>query len=169
MYFFRTRTPAEPRTTLFYRNVRVDKALTPFVARIFYRLIPIIGRKRLICTLPVDSSATPIQLDTGRGYPRVFDAIDIEPFVDLLEKRVEDQRMPRLMDQRLRAGVMVDGQQYDTGRGTPQGLLIPPSRAFLPSAPPSLSIKPRVGRSLVGLSPRSSIISVSCSLASDSS
>lgn len=60
--------------------------------------------------------------------------------MELLEKRVEDHRVPRLMNQRVRAGVMADGRQFDTGRGTPRGSLISPLLAFLPNAPPSLKM-----------------------------
>ena len=55
-----------------------------------------------------------------------FDAIDRESLMALLEKRIADRRVLRLVEQWLRAGVMEGGSRTDSGRGTPQGAVISP-------------------------------------------
>lgn len=53
-----------------------------------------------------------------RGF---FDAIDHERLVKLVEHRVADQRVMRLIQKWLNAGVLVDGEWTRSERGTPQG------------------------------------------------
>ncbi len=55
-----------------------------------------------------------------------FDTIDHECLMRLLEVRVADRRMLRLIAKWLRAGVSEDGQWSRTDRGTPQGAVISP-------------------------------------------
>jgi RNA-directed DNA polymerase len=53
-----------------------------------------------------------------RGY---FDAIDHELLVKLIEHRIADRRVVRLIQKWLNAGVLVDGEWVRSERGTPQG------------------------------------------------
>jgi RNA-directed DNA polymerase len=58
-----------------------------------------------------------------RGF---FDAIDHEWLMKLVEHRVADRRIVRLIRKWLRAGVSVDGEWSKTTVGTPQGAVISP-------------------------------------------
>jgi group II intron reverse transcriptase/maturase len=53
-----------------------------------------------------------------RGF---FDAIDHELLVKLIEHRIADRRVVRLIQKWLNAGVLVDGEWVRSERGTPQG------------------------------------------------
>jgi len=53
-----------------------------------------------------------------RGF---FDAIDHELLVKLVEYRIADRRVVRLIQKWLNAGVLVDGKWTRSDRGTPQG------------------------------------------------
>jgi group II intron reverse transcriptase/maturase len=53
-----------------------------------------------------------------RGF---FDAIDHELLVKLIEHRIADRRVVRLIQKWLNAGVLVDGEWAPSDRGTPQG------------------------------------------------
>ena len=53
-----------------------------------------------------------------RGF---FDAIDHELLVKLIEHRIADQRVVRLIQKWLNAGVLVDGEWVRSEKGTPQG------------------------------------------------
>lgn len=53
-----------------------------------------------------------------RGF---FDAIDHELLVKLIEHRIADRRVVRLIQKWLNAGVLVDGEWTRSDRGTPQG------------------------------------------------
>jgi RNA-directed DNA polymerase len=58
-----------------------------------------------------------------RGF---FDAIDHEWLVKFVEHRIKDKRVIRHIRKWLNAGVMEDGQWYETAEGTPQGGSISP-------------------------------------------
>ncbi len=58
-----------------------------------------------------------------RGF---FDAIDDEWMVKLLEHRIGDRRVVRLIQKWLQAGVMVDGVQTWSESGTPRGGSVSP-------------------------------------------
>ena len=58
-----------------------------------------------------------------RGF---FDAIDHEWMVKFIEHRIRDQRVIRLIQRWLKAGVLEDGIVHDAARGTPQGGSISP-------------------------------------------
>ena len=58
-----------------------------------------------------------------RGF---FDNISHEKLVELLELRVADQRVLRLIQKWLKAGVSEEGQWSETKVGTPQGSVISP-------------------------------------------
>jgi len=55
-----------------------------------------------------------------------FDNISHEKLVELVEKRIADPRVLRLIQKWLKAGVMEDGVWSETEAGTPQGAVISP-------------------------------------------
>ena len=63
-----------------------------------------------------------------RGY---FDAIDHGKLLKMVEHRIADRRMVRLIKKWLAAGVLEDGQWRATTGGTPQGAVISPLLANL--------------------------------------
>jgi group II intron reverse transcriptase/maturase len=73
-----------------------------------------------------------IRLTGGRGHRYVveidiekfFDSIDHEKLMRLVERRVSDRRVLKLL--RLQAGVMVEGRMESTELGSPQGGVISP-------------------------------------------
>jgi RNA-directed DNA polymerase len=75
-----------------------------------------------------------IRLTGGRGHRYVVE-IDIQKFFDqidqrklllLVEQRVSDRRVLKLLRQMLRAGVLEDGRVEETDLGSPQGGVISP-------------------------------------------
>lgn len=75
-----------------------------------------------------------IRLSGGRGHRYVveidiqkfFDTIDHEKLMRLVEQRVSDRRVLKLLRKWLRAGVMVEGRRESTELGSPQGGVISP-------------------------------------------
>jgi RNA-directed DNA polymerase len=60
-----------------------------------------------------------------------FDKVDHQWLVKFVEHRIADQRIVRLIQKWLKAGVMEDGQWFETEEGTPQGSVISPILANL--------------------------------------
>jgi len=60
-----------------------------------------------------------------------FDKIEHEWMVKFVERRIADPRIVRLIQKWLKAGVMEDGQWFETEEGTPQGSVISPLLANL--------------------------------------
>jgi len=50
-----------------------------------------------------------------------FDRVDPKWLVQFVEHRIADQRIVRLIQKWLKAGVMEDGRWFETEEGTPQG------------------------------------------------
>lgn len=55
-----------------------------------------------------------------------FGSIDHDRLIELVEKRIGDGRLLRMLKRWLRAGVLEDGRIVDTEQGTPQGGVISP-------------------------------------------
>ena len=53
-----------------------------------------------------------------------FDEVDHDKLLELLQTRISDQRMLRLIARFLRAGVMIDGDWWRTDKGVPQGSVL---------------------------------------------
>ncbi len=75
-----------------------------------------------------------IRLTGGRGHryvveidiQRFFDQIDQSKLLLLVEQRVSDRRVLKLLRQMLKAGVLEDGRVEETDLGSPQGGVISP-------------------------------------------
>ena len=55
-----------------------------------------------------------------------FDHVNHEQLLELLRKRISDPRMVWLIERFLKAGVMIEGQRWDTDEGVPQGSVLSP-------------------------------------------
>ena len=55
-----------------------------------------------------------------------FDEVDHDKLLELLQIRIRDKRMLRLIARFLKAGVMIDGDWWKTDKGVPQGSVLSP-------------------------------------------
>ena len=76
--------------------------------------------------LTVSTSQYPAGWVAGGDICKFFDNVDKDKLIELLEKRIGDKRVIRLIRKWLNAGVMVDGVKEFRERGTPQGAVISP-------------------------------------------
>ncbi|MCP5119557.1 MAG: group II intron reverse transcriptase/maturase, partial [bacterium] len=60
-----------------------------------------------------------------------FDNIEHDLMIQMVERRIGDRRIVRLIQKWLKAGVMEDGRWYESEEGTPQGSVISPILANL--------------------------------------
>jgi RNA-directed DNA polymerase len=60
-----------------------------------------------------------------------FDKVDHDWMIQMVEHRIGDQRVVRLIQKWLKAGVMEEGRWFETEEGTPQGSVISPILANL--------------------------------------
>lgn len=60
-----------------------------------------------------------------------FDRVGHDWMIQFVEHRIADQRIVRLIQKWLKAGVMENGQRFETEEGTPQGAVISPILANL--------------------------------------
>ena len=58
-----------------------------------------------------------------------FNNVDHGQLIELLSRRVKDQRLLRLITKLLKSGVLIDNQRYDTDEGVAQGSVLSPLRA----------------------------------------
>ena len=76
--------------------------------------------------MTVSTSQYPAGWVAGGDICKFFDNVDKDKLIELLEKRIGDKRVIRLIRKWLNAGVMVDGVKEFRERGTPQGAVISP-------------------------------------------
>ena len=55
-----------------------------------------------------------------------FDHVNHEQLLELLQQRIQDPRLLRLIHRFLKAGVLIEGQRHDTDEGVPQGSVLSP-------------------------------------------
>ena len=108
----------------------VDTILTPIYEAEFlgfsYGFRPGRGAHNALDAIAVGIARRKINWILDADVTKFFDRIDRAKLVELLGKRIGDKRLLRLIGKWLRAGVLEDGQWFDTGRGTPQGSVISP-------------------------------------------
>jgi group II intron reverse transcriptase/maturase len=69
-------------------------------------------------------SARPFVVDVD--IEKFFDSVDHERLMEILQKRISDQRFLRLIRKLLRAGILIEGQETGNTSGTPQGSIVSP-------------------------------------------
>ena len=108
----------------------VDNILTPLYEAEFlgfsYGFRPGRGAHDALDALAVGIERRKINWILDADIAKFFDRIDRTKLLELLGKRIGDKRLLRLIGKWTRAGIMEDGQWFDTGRGTPQGSVISP-------------------------------------------
>src|SRR5207247_9192127 len=80
-----------------------------------------------VCAL---NNRTPLGVIRADGndaeVERIFDKVEHGWMVKFVEHRIGDQRIVRLIQKWLKAGVMEGGQWFETEEGTPQGAVMTP-------------------------------------------
>ena len=111
----------------------VDNLLTPIYEAEFigfsYGFRPGRGAHDALDALAYGITKHKINWVLDADISRFFDCIDRDRLGQLLERRIGDRRVLRLIRKWLNAGVMEAGLLTDTGEGTPQGSVISPTLA----------------------------------------
>jgi RNA-directed DNA polymerase len=86
------------------------------------------GRSQHMCldALSVGLQRKNVNYVLSADITSYFDRVDHELLMDVLERRIGDKRLLRLLNKWLEAGVMQDGELFKTVVGTPQGATISP-------------------------------------------
>ena len=113
------------------QRAMVDNILTPIYETEFigfsYGFRPGRGAHDALDALAYGIDRRKINWIVDADVRQYFDRISRDWLVQLLEVRIGDRRVLRLLKKWLRAGVMEEGKkQIDTGQGTPQGAVVSP-------------------------------------------
>jgi len=108
----------------------VDNILTPIYEAEFlgfsYGFRPGRGAHQALDALAVAIAERKVNWVLDADIAKYFDRIQRDRLVELLERRIGDARLLRLIRKWLNAGVLDAGAWSDTGRGTPQGAVATP-------------------------------------------
>ena len=108
----------------------VDNLLTPIYEAEFlgfsYGFRPGRGAHDALDALAAAIERRKVNWILDADVAKYFERIERGKLVELLQVRIGDKRLLRLIDKWLSAGVMEEGAWSDTGRGTPQGAVISP-------------------------------------------
>ena len=91
-----------------------------------YGFRPKRGQHDALDALSVAISNTPVNWILDADIKGFFDAVDQQWLIRFLEHRIGDERIIRLVDKWLKAGVLEEGQWQSSDMGTPQGAVISP-------------------------------------------
>jgi retron-type reverse transcriptase len=75
-----------------------------------------------------------------------FDKVGHDHMEKFVRHRIGDERIVRLILKWIKAGVMEDGQWFETKEGTPQGAVTQQPAPTCKAAPPTRRIAPACGR-----------------------
>jgi len=84
------------------------------------------GQHQALDAVYVAITARPVNWVLDADIAGFFDSIDHDWLMRMLEVRIGDQRILRLIERMLKAGVMEDGRRFQQHVGTPQGAVISP-------------------------------------------
>lgn len=111
----------------------VDNILTPIYEEEFlgfsYGFRPGRGAHDALDALAYTVERRKVNWIVDADIRKFFDEIDREILKEFLGHRIGDKRVLRLVGKWLKAGVLEEGRQVDTGRGTPQGSVASPMLA----------------------------------------
>jgi len=96
-----------------------------------YGFRPKRGQHDALDALSVAISSTPVNWILDADIKGFFDAVNQDWLIRFLEHRIGDERIIRLVQKWLKAGVLEAGQWHSSDMGTPQGAVISPLLANL--------------------------------------